>query len=390
MNIILQKTNKLIPYHNNPRKNQAVDKVASSIKEFGWQQPIVVDESNVIVVGHTRYQAAQKLGLKEVPTHIAKGLTESQIKAYRLLDNRANQDALWDDEMLKIEIKGLEELNADLNLTGFTADELNKLLFEENKGLTDEDEIPELSEETVCKQGDIWQLGSHKLICGDSTKNSTFKNLFNENKADLLMTDPPYNVDYESKSTGMKIKNDDKSDNEFLKFLSDSFANCADFLKLGGSFYIFHSDWYGLEFRQSVKNSDLELKQNLIWEKNSLVMGRQDYQWQHEPCLYGWKKGGTHTWYSDRKQTTIIKYDKPSKSKLHPTMKPVGLIEYFIKNSSKQEDIVLDSFLGSGSTLIACEKQGRICYGIELDPRYADVIINRWQNFTGQKAEKIN
>ena len=204
------------------------------------------------------------------------------------------------------------------------------------------------------------------------------------------MTDPPYNVDYESKSTGMKIKNDDKSDNEFLKFLSDSFANCADFLKLGGSFYIFHSDWFGLEFRQAVKNSDLELKQNLIWEKNSLVMGRQDYQWQHEPCLYGWKKGGTHTWYADRKQTTIIKYDKPSKSKLHPTMKPVGLIEYFIKNSSKQEDIVLDSFLGSGSTLIACEKQGRICYGIELDPRYADVIINRWQNFTGQKAEKIN
>ena len=292
--------------------------------------------------------------------------------------------------MLKIEIKGLEELGTDLNLTGFTEDELNKLLFEENKGLTDEDEIPELSEETVCKQGDIWQLGNHKLICGDSTKTNTFKNLFNENKADLLMTDPPYNVDYESKSTGMKIKNDDKSDDEFLKFLSDSFINCADFLKLGGSFYIFHSDWFGLEFRQSVKNSDLELKQNLIWEKNRLVMGRQYYQWQHEPCLYGWKKGGTHTWYADRKQTTIIKYDKPSKSKLHPTMKPVGLIEYFIKNSSKQEDIVLDSFLGSGSTLIACEKQGRICYGIELDPRYADVIIKRWENYTGLQAKKIN
>jgi len=391
MNIILQEINKLIPYHNNPRKNQAVDKVASSIKEFGWQQPIVVDEQNVIVVGHTRYQAALKLGLKEVPTHIAKGLTESQIKAYRLLDNRANQDALWDDEMLKIEIKGLEELNADLNLTGFTADELNKLLFEENKGLTDEDEIPELSEETVCKLGDIWQLGKHKLICGDSTILNNYEKLFNENKADLLITDPPYNVDYEGKTKDkLTIQNDSKNDDDFLQFLTDAFNNCAIHLKLGCSFYIFHSDWYGLEFRQSIKNSDLELKQNLIWAKNSMVMGRQDYQWQHEPCLYGWKRGASHSWYSDRKQTTIIKYDRPSKSKLHPTMKPVGLVEYLIKNSSKQEDIILDPFLGSGTTIIACEKQSRICYGLELDPRYADVIINRWQNFTGQKAEKIN
>jgi DNA modification methylase len=192
------------------------------------------------------------------------------------------------------------------------------------------------------------------------------------------MTDPPYNVDYESKSTGMKIQNDNKSDDDFLQFLTDAFNNCAIHLKLGCSFYIFHSDWYGLEFRQSIKNSDLELKQNLIWAKNSMVMGRQDYQWQHEPCLYGWKRGASHSWYSDRKQTTIIKFDKPTKSKLHPTMKPVGLIEYLIKNSSKQEDIILDPFLGSGTTLM------------ELDPKYCDVIVKRWEQFTGKKAELEN
>jgi site-specific DNA-methyltransferase (adenine-specific) len=391
MNIITQEINKLIPYHNNPRKNQAVDKVASSIKEFGWQQPIVVDEQNVIVVGHTRYQAAQKLGLKEVPTHIAKGLTESQIKAYRLLDNRANQDALWDDEMLKIEIKGLEELNADLNLTGFTADELNKLLFEENKGLTDEDEIPELSEETVCKLGDIWQLGKHKLICEDSTKLENLQKLCGDQKADLYLTDPPYNVSYEGKTKEkLTIQNDKQTDDNFILFLSKAFVSADNYLKMGGSFYIWHSDSEGLNFRLACLEAKWKLRQTLIWSKNSMVMGRQDYQWQHEPCLYGWKEGSSHSWYSDRKQTTIINHDRPTQSKLHPTMKPVSLIEYLIKNSSKQEDIILDSFLGSGSTLIACEKQSRICYGLELDPRYADVIINRWQNFTGQKAEKIN
>ena len=381
------------PYENNPRKlkDSAIEKVAMSLKEYGFRQPIVVDKDRIIVVGHTRYRASKKLGLKEVPITIVDNLTPEQINAYRIADNRTAEESEWDNELLKMEIKDLEAKDFKLDLLGFNEDQLNDMLFEEKQGLTDEDEIPEAPEEPISKLGDIWKLGNHKLICGDSTILNNYEKLFNENKADLLMTDPPYNVDYEGKTKDkLTIQNDSKNDDDFLQFLTDAFNNCAIHLKLGCSFYIFHSDWYGLEFRQSIKNSDLELKQNLIWAKNSMVMGRQDYQWQHEPCLYGWKRGASHSWYSDRKQTTIIKYDRPSKSKLHPTMKPVGLVEYLIKNSSKQEDIVLDPFLGSGTTLIACEKQSRICYGIELDPKYCDVIVKRWEQFTGKKAELEN
>jgi len=385
--------NTIKPYENNPRKlkDSAIDKVAMSLKEYGFRQPIVVDKDRVIVVGHTRYRASKKLGFKEVPITIADNLTPEQINAYRIADNRTAEESEWDSELLKMEIKDLEAKDFKLDLLGFNEDQLNDMLFEEKQGLTDEDEVPEAPEEPISKLGDIWKLGNHKLICGDSTILNNYEKLFNENKADLLMTDPPYNVDYEGKTKDkLTIQNDSKNDDDFLQFLTDAFNNCAIHLKLGCSFYIFHSDWYGLEFRQSIKNSDLELKQNLIWAKNSMVMGRQDYQWQHEPCLYGWKRGASHSWYSDRKQTTIIKYDRPSKSKLHPTMKPVGLVEYLIKNSSKQEDIILDPFLGSGTTLMACEKQGRICYGVELDPKYCDVIIKRWENFTGAKAKLEN
>jgi DNA modification methylase len=389
MKIEIADINSIQPYINNPRKlkDSAIEKVAKSIKEFGFRQPIVVDTNRIIVVGHTRYRASKKLGLKEVPITIAENLTQEQINAYRIADNRTNEEAEWDLELLKTEIKELELADFNLDLTGFDEDQLNNMLFEEKQGLTDEDEVPEAPEEPITKLGDIWKLGKHKLICGDSTILNNYEKLFNENKADLLMTDPPYNVDYEGKTKDkLTIQNDSKNDDDFLQFLTDAFNNCAIHLKLGCSFYIFHSDWYGLEFRQSIKNSDLELKQNLIWAKNSMVMGRQDYQWQHEPCLYGWKRGASHSWYSDRKQTTIIKYDRPSKSKLHPTMKPVGLVEYLIKNSSKQEDIILDPFLGSGTTLMACEKQGRICYGVELDPKYCDVIVKRWEEFTGLKG----
>ena len=392
MNIVNKKIEDIIPYIRNPRKNQAIDKVAGSLKEFGFRQPIVVDKQMVIIAGHTRFEAAKKLGIKEVPIHIADNLTPAQVKAYRIADNRVAQDSEWDIGMLNTEFTDLLDMHFDLDILGFDAKELEDLIVDkENEGLTDEDEVPETPEEPISKLGDIWKLGNHKLFCGDSTILNNYKKLFNENKADLLMTDPPYNVDYEGKTKDkLTIQNDSKNDNDFLQFLTDAFNNCAIHLKLGCSFYIFHSDWYGLEFRQSIKNSDLELKQNLIWAKNSMVMGRQDYQWQHEPCLYGWKRGGSHSWYSDRKQTTIIKYDRPSKSKLHPTMKPVGLVEYLIKNSSKQEDIILDPFLGSGTTLIACEKQSRICYGIELDPKYCDVIVKRWEQFTGKKAELEN
>ena len=391
MKIEIAKIDSIKPYPNNPRKlsKKAIEKVSMSLKEYGFQQPIVVDKDRIIVVGHTRYQASRSLGLKEVPITIAAELTPDKINAYRIADNRTNEEAEWDEDLLKLEIKELDLKKFNLNLTGFDDKQINDLLFEEKQGLTDDDAVPETPEEPISKLGDIWQLGKHKLLCGDSTDAKHYEKLFNENKADLLMTDPPYNVDYEGKTKEkLTIKNDLKNDDDFLQFLTDAFNNCAINLKLGCSFYIFHSDWYGLEFRQSIKNSDLELKQNLIWEKNSMVMGRQDYQWQHEPCLYGWKKGSSHSWYSDRKQTTIIKYNRPTQSKLHPTMKPVGLVEYLIKNSSKQEDIVLDPFLGSGTTLIACEKLDRICYGLELDPKYCDVIIKRWEQWTGEKATK--
>jgi len=388
MELQTRKVSDLIPYINNSRTHseEQINQIISSIKEFGFTNPILLEEENGIIAGHGRLMAVKKMGWTEVPCVTIKGLTKTQIKALNIADNQIALNAGWDLEKLKLEIKGLDEDSFNLDILGFNKNQIDDFLFEETVGLTDEEEVPEAPKEPKTKLGDIWKLGKHKLICGDSTILDNYEKLFKENKADLLMTDPPYNVDYESKSTGMKIQNDNKSDDDFLQFLTDAFNNCAINLKLGCSFYIFHSDWYGLEFRQSIKNSDLELKQNLIWAKNSMVMGRQDYQWQHEPCLYGWKKGASHSWYSDRKQTTIIKYDKPTKSKLHPTMKPVGLIEYLIKNSSKQEDIILDPFLGSGSTLIACEKQSKICYGIELDPIYVDVIIERWQNFTGKEA----
>ena len=395
MNIILQEINKLIPYHNNPRKNQAVDKVASSIKEFGWQQPIVVDESNVIVVGHTRYQAAKKLGLDEVPTHIAKGLTESQIKAYRLLDNRANQDALWDDEMLKIEIKGLEELDIDLKLIGFTDKELEDLLFEEKQGLTDEDEVPETPEEPISKLGDIWKLGNHRLMCGDSKIQDEVKKLMDNNLADLLHTDPPYNVNYSnaerpnpSKKNLGKIKNDVMSKEDFYIFLKDCLTTAYIFLKKDSTAYIWHSDKETVNFVKAFIDSGFNFSQQIIWKK-PMLLGRGRYQYAHEPCIFGFK--GSPYFTDDRKKTTVWDFGGYDKSKnLHPTQKPIFIPQEAINNSSKQGSNVLDLFGGSGSTLIACEKLGRNCYTMELDPKYCDVIIKRWENFTGKKAELEN
>ena len=393
MQIKLAEISNIKPYENNPRKlsEQAIEKVAMSLKEYGFRQPIVVDKDMVIVAGHTRYRASKKLGLKQVPISIIDNLSEEQINAYRIADNRTAEESEWDNELLKMEIKELEAKDFKLDLLGFNDEQLNNILFEEKQGLTDEDEVPEAPEEPISKLGDIWKLGKHKLICGDSTKLETYEKLCGETKVDLYLTDPPYNVSYEGKTKDkLTIQNDKQTDDEFIQFLSQAFVSADSVLKMGGSFYIWHSDSEGLNFRLACIEAKWKLRQTLIWSKNSMVMGRQDYHWQHEPCLYGWKEGSSHSWYSDRKQTTIIKYDRPTKSKLHPTMKPVGLMEYLVKNSSKQEDIILDSFLGSGSTLIACEKQSRICYGVELDPKYCDVIVKRWENFTGKKAELEN
>ena len=378
------------PYLKNPRKKWDIQKVAQSIKEFGFQQPIVVDSGGTIIVGHGRYEAAKFLKLNSIPVTIA-DLPPEKAKAYRIADNKTNEFSEWDISLLQQEFTDLLDANFDLELTGFDHDELESLITGEKAGLTDDDAVPELPDEPKSKFGDIYKLGDHKIICGDSTDLNYFEKLLENHKIDLLVTDPPYNVDYEGKTKQkLKIENDKKNDIDFQKFLDDFIFNTFEFLKGGASYYIFHADVNGLNFRNALKNNNIQLRQNLIWVKNSMVMGRQDYQWKHEPILYGWKIGESHSWYSDRKQTTLINFDRPTKSKLHPTMKPVGLIEYFIKNSSKSDDIVFDSFLGSGSTVIACEKTKRICYGIEYDPKYVDVILKRWEDYTGKKAELLN
>ena len=382
---------KIIPYSRNPRNNdESVDNVASSIKEFGFRQPIVVDEDFVVLAGHTRLKASKKLNLKEVPVHMATGLSDGQKKAFRLMDNRSAEDSKWDDKLLSLELVDLKELGLDLDITGFTEKEIVTALNVEESyvGLTDEDETPEIPEEAETEIGQIWKLGNHRVLCGDSTDSQSLEKLLDDKTADLYLTDPPYNVNYEG-SNALKIKNDNLKDEDFNTFLTESFLNARQKLKSGSSFYIFHADSEGYNFRSACRNSELDVRQCLIWVKNALVMGRQDYHWQHEPILYGWMKGSSHSWYSDRKQTTILNFPKPMKNKEHPTMKPVAMVEYLIKNSSKHEDIVLDTFLGSGSIIIACEKSNRICYGIELEPKYCDVIIKRWEDFTGEKAQLI-
>lgn len=381
------------PYKNNPRDNEAgVDAVANSIKEFKWQQPIVVDENNVIIVGHTRYLAAKKLGLKEVPVKVATGLTPEQVKAYRLADNKTGELTDWDMGLLDDELADIADI--DMSDFGFDLD-----LGDDEAEVQEDDFDEEVPEEPKSKLGQIYQLGRHRLMCGDSTKTEDVKKLVGGVQCDLLLTDPPYNVDYSSKDYGRdkssktrknnQIANDKMAPYEFYKFLFSVFTNAKDNLKDGASFYIWFSDLATVEFNNAANEAGLLVKETLIWEKNNIVLGRQDYQHKHEPCLYGWVKGGSHSWYSDRKQTTILNFDKPQHSDLHPTMKPVALFDYQIKNSTKSGDVVLDLFGGSGTTIMACEQDGRNACVMEYDPKYVDVIIKRWEDFTGKKAELI-
>ncbi len=394
MKILNLEIKNILPYQTNPRKNdEAVNVVANSLEEFGFQQPLVLDANNVIVVGHTRFRAAKQLGLETVPCVIADHLSSEQINAYRIMDNKSAEYASWHDGLLVQEMASLLESNYDLELTGFSNLELKDMGLDVNLGFVDEgfiedDDVPDLPDEPVTKQGDVWILGNHKLVCGDSTDLLILNDLMGSQKADLVLTDPPYNVAYVGKTKDqLKIKNDSLNDQQFRKFLKDAFAVIDKKLKEGASFYIWHADLEGYNFRGACRDTNWEVRQCLIWNKNSIVMGRQDYHWRHEPCLYGWKSGAAHNWYADRKQQTILDFRRPQKSKVHPTMKPIDLLCYLIKNSSKIGDVVIDSFLGSGSTLIACEKTGRQCYGVELDPQYCDVIVKRWENFTQKTAE---
>lgn len=303
-------------------------------------------------------------------------------------------DAGWDTELLKVELQELKDFNFDLDVIGFGDIEIEELLEEPKDAQEDDFDADAAFNEIdvpITSRGDVWKLGKHRLMCGDSTSAADVQKLMDGSRADLLLTDPPYNVDYEGGTKDkLKIKNDSMADDTFRMFLADAFTAANEVMKPGAVFYIWHSDSEGYNFRGACRDAGWQVRQCLIWNKNSLVMGRQDYQWKHEPCLYGWKDGAAHLWATDRKQTTVIDFDRPQKSDLHPTMKPIGLFDYQIQNSTNGDDIVLDPFLGSGTTIVACEQNGRICYGLELDEKYCDVIVKRWEALTGKKAELLD
>jgi len=391
MQVVYKSVTTLNPYGNNSRthSDDQIKQIVASINEFGFTNPILIDESDVIIAGHGRLLAAKNLSMDEVPTITLAGLTDEQKIAYVIADNKLALNAGWDNEKLVSELKNLMDLDYDLGLTGFDPEEIEDLMpVEVNPGLTDEDEAPAVPEEAKTKPGDIYKLGKHRLMCGDSTSIEHLERLCDGQSVDMWLTDPPYNVAYEG-GTGLTIQNDDMGDEQFRQFLRDAYVAADVVMKPGAVFYIWHADSEGYNFRGAAQDAGWKVRQCLIWKKSSLVMGRQDYHWKHEPCLYGWKEGAGHLWAADRKQTTILEFDKPSRNGEHPTMKPVALFEYQMLNNTKGGDMVLDSFGGSGTTLIAAEKNGRIARLMELDPKYCDVIVKRWEDFTGQKAELI-
>ena len=379
MQYYLADINDLIPYIRNARTHSEsqIAQIAASIKEFGFLSPILIAEDNTILAGHGRLAAARKLGLKQVPCVKESHLTETQRRAYIIADNKLSLNAGWDDEMLAIELSELQGADFDLDLLGFDESELVNI-FEDDKEVEDDDFDVEEELNKLCfsKSGDIWTLGRHRLICGDSTKEETYKSLMEDKKANLVVTDPPYNVNYEG-SAG-KIKNDTMNTDKFYNLLLDAFSNMEKVMADDASIYVFHADTEGLNFRKAFNDAGFYLSGCCIWKKPSLVLGRSPYQWQHEPCLYGWKRKGKHQWYSGRKETTIWEFEKPKKNADHPTMKPIALLAYPISNSSMSNTLILDPFGGSGSTLIACEQTDRSCYTIELDEKFCDVIVKRY------------
>lgn len=382
--------NKLIPYVNNARTHntQQINKLRSSLREFGFINPVIIDRDFNVIAGHGRIMAAKEEGINEVPCVFVDYLTEAQKKAYILADNRMAMDAGWDEELLKVEIEALQAEDFDLSLTGFDESELAGFFDTADDAKDDNFDVDaELEKPPVTKSGDLWLLGNHRLLCGDSTKEESYTLLMNSKKANLVVTDPPYNVNYQG--TAGKIKNDNLENDKFYQFLFDAFTCMEKAMADDASIYVFHADTEGLNFRKAFADAGFYLSGTCIWKKQSLVLGRSPYQWQHEPCLFGWKKNGKHQWYSDRKQTTIWEFDKPKKNGDHPTMKPVPLIAYPIKNSSMSNCIVLDPFGGSGSTLIACEQTNRICHTIELDEKYCDVIVKRYIEQVGT-AENVS
>ncbi len=395
MQISVMPIDRIIPYARNPRNNEAaVAKVAASIREFGWRQPIVVDKEMVVIAGHTRLLAARQLGISSVPVHVAENLSDAQVKAYRIADNRTHEDSEWNDELLVLELGELKESDFDLKLTGFDTNELEQLLTAENLGLVDEDSVPEAPIVPVSKADDIWILGEHKLLCGDALASESYSKLLGDNLADMVFTDPPYNVDYvggareriAARTTGHardKILNDNLGEN-FYKFLKNTCSNLITYCK--GAIYICMASSELDTLHKAFRESGGHWSTFIIWAKNHFTLGNSDYHRQYEPILYGWPKGNKHFWCGDRNQADLWFVNKLNANVLHPTMKPIELVSKAIENSSKSRDVVLDTFGGSGSTLIACEKTGRSCRMMELEPKYCDIIIDRWQEFTGKSA----
>ncbi len=392
MNIQKISIEKLKPAEYNPRKDlkpedEEYQKIKKSLIEFGYVAPVIVNADMTVIGGHQRLKVLKELGYTEIECNVV-DLDKDKEKALNIALNKITGE--WDNAKLEELLAELKETNIDMDMTGFSFDEVDNMLKDITGSKEDDFDVDQALneiEEPTSKPGDIWILGRHRLMCGNSTQKEDVMCLMNKQEADMLLTDPPYNVDYVGKtSEALKIENDNMNETEFYNFLIDAFRNMFESVKYGGSIYVFHADTEGLNFRNAFKAVGFKLAQCLVWVKNTFVMGRQDYQWRHEPILYGWKEGAGHYFVDNRKQSTVLEFDKPSRNAEHPTMKPIDLLVYLIKNSSKENDIILDLFGGSGSTLIAAEQIQRTCYVMELDPKYCDVIIKRWENLTGQKA----
>lgn len=381
----------LLPAVYNPRKSlkkgdKEYEKIKNSILEFGYVEPIIINYDMTVIGGHQRLTVLKDLGYKDVQCVVVEIKDENKVKALNIALNKIT--GVWNEQLLADLISDLQKSDYNIDFTGFEPPEIEQLFSKvHNKEIKEDDfDVDEaLKKPLISKKGDLWLLGRHRIYCGDSTIPESYSILMDGKKANIVVTDPPYNVNVEE-SAG-KIKNDNMSDSDFYKFLFAAFVNIEQSMESDASIYVFHADTQGLNFRKAFTDAGFYLSGCCIWKKNSLVLGRSPYQWQHEPCLFGWKKGGRHQWYSDRKQTTIWEYDRPRVSKEHPTMKPVALMAYPIQNSSMSNCIVLDPFLGSGSTVIAAEQAGRICYGIELDEKFVDVIVKRYIEQVGSSEQ---
>lgn len=403
----------LIPYARNAREHSddQVQQLRASLREFGFVAPLLIDTQGNIIAGHGRLLAAKAEGMEEVPCVLVEHLTDTQRRAYILADNRLAEQASWNEDLVSLELQELKDAGFDFSLTGFDESDI---ILEDSTDVQEDDYDPEIPAEPKSRRGQIYQLGRHRLMCGDATDAADVMALMDGAEAQLLLTDPPYNVDYTG-GTGdhMKIENDAQGEDAYCAFLRDSLANALEVLEPGSSYYLWHADGApGWAVRDACRSVGLQVRQCLVWVKQSATLSRQDYHWQHEPCLhgetelealecgetwddheaclYGWKDGRAHLWCSDRKQTTVLEFDRPTRNEEHPTMKPVRLFGYQVANSTLREAVVLDLFAGSGTTAIACEQLGRVAYLMESDPRFVDVIIDRWEKFTGQKAVLLN